>query len=100
MALCQLPINTVGMTFETFEQRPGTEQAYNAALAIANEEIEWLTLAGPCDQGKTHLAVAAVRRWLDRGRPARYAYVPGCWTTCAPDSAPRLTTLKSGGTSI
>jgi len=74
---CQLPEATENMTFKNFKVDSVTKEAYGAAQKIANEdELKWLTLIGPVDVGKTHLAVAICRRWLERGKPARYAYVP------------------------
>jgi len=38
--------------------------------------LNWLTLLGSVDLGKTHLAAAICRGWLDQGKPTKYAYVP------------------------
>lgn len=75
---CELPSDTGKMTFEKFQVLPGLEEAYDAALAVAEEvdDSNWLTLMSDADRGKTHLLIAVCRRWLARGRPARYAYVP------------------------
>jgi len=74
---CRLPPAAKHMTFENFKPDILTKEAYNAALNVANEEgLKWLTLMGRVDQGKTHLAVAICHRWLERGKAARYAYVP------------------------
>jgi len=74
---CELPPGTAAMTFENFQVNPGLEEAYKLALELAEEgEISWLTLNSGTDRGKTHLAIAICRRWLERGKPARYAYVP------------------------
>jgi DNA replication protein DnaC len=50
-------------TFEDFEPTiPGTEEAFEAALAFAQEpDHRWLFLAGSCGVGKTHLAVAIAK---------------------------------------
>jgi DNA replication protein DnaC len=50
-------------TFEDFEPTiPGTEEAFEAALAFAQEpDHRWLFLSGPCGVGKTHLAVAIAK---------------------------------------
>jgi DNA replication protein DnaC len=78
MRKCELPPRTEKMTFENFEKRQGLEEAYKEAryLAEGDTEYPWLTLMGDTDTGKTHLGIAAVRRWLSRGIPARYAHVP------------------------
>ena len=74
---CQLPEATEGMTFENFTVDAVTKEAYTEAKKLAKGgKLKWLTLAGPVDLGKTHLAVAICREWLKRGKPARYAYVP------------------------
>lgn len=77
LAACELPAGTEHMTFEKFRLSPGLKEAYEAALALAEEtNTLWLTLMSETDRGKTHLAVAICRRWLARGKIARYAYVP------------------------
>jgi DNA replication protein DnaC len=78
LRFCELPAATEHMTFENFERLGHLEEAYAAALAVAEEAegAKWLTLMGRADRGKTHLAVAICRRWLERGNLARYAYVP------------------------
>lgn len=74
---CQLPADTEHMTFERFQIDEASREAYNAALSLAEEGgLKWLTLLGHVDRGKTHLAIAICRRWLERGKAARYAYVP------------------------
>jgi DNA replication protein DnaC len=76
---CKLPENEEAkqMTFKSFKVSPHTREAFAAAKELAEGKgIKWLTLLGPVDQGKTHLAVAICRRWLERGLAARYAQVP------------------------
>ena len=76
--MCELPPNTEHMTFESFKVGPGLEEAYAAALALAEDRStsSWLTLYCDVNRGKTHLLIAACRRQLAQGKPARYAYVP------------------------
>jgi len=78
LSMCELPKKALKWTFETFEILPGLEEAYEAALELAEERADsnWLTLMGGTDRGKTHLLTAICHRWLDKGKPARYAYVP------------------------
>ncbi|MFA5378197.1 MAG: ATP-binding protein, partial [Dehalococcoidia bacterium] len=78
MNWCRLPVGTEHMTLEKTEKKPWIKTALAAASQIADEigDIKWLTLIAPKDRGKTHLAIAICRRWLERGRPARYAFVP------------------------
>ena len=78
LAHCELPVNTIHMTLEVFKVGDGLKEAYDAACSLAEDEAaeNWVTLMSPVDRGKTHLAIAVCRRWLRRGVPARYAYVP------------------------
>lgn len=78
LELCKIPPGKSDLTFETFKVRPGLESAHDAALQLADDTgaVRWLTLMSGVDRGKTHLALAVCRRWLDKGRPARYVYVP------------------------
>lgn len=81
---CGLPAGAEGYRFSTFYKgkRPGEyislECAYQLSRDLSEEKgnVKWLTLMAPVDRGKTHLAIAICRRWLERGRPARYVYVP------------------------
>ncbi len=76
LRLCRLPRGSEARTFDTFEIRPGLEEAYQAALDVAEGKLKWLTLMSEVDRGKSHLAIAIARRWLERKRPARYVAVP------------------------
>jgi len=75
---CELPVGTEWMTFENFKVTPELRKAYDLALQLAegSGEVTWLTLMAGAGRGKTHLAIAICRRWLQKGKPARYAYVP------------------------
>jgi len=78
LKMCQLPSGSQHMTLENFRRNPGMKEAYDAALQLADEssDIKWVTLMGGVDRGKTHLGIAICRRWLQRGKAARYAFVP------------------------
>jgi DNA replication protein DnaC len=78
LSQCELPPATNSMTFASFKVLPDTEKAYKFAreLAEGKAKKDWLTFTADPDKGKTHLAVAIARRWLQRGIAARYAYVP------------------------
>lgn len=75
---CQLPAGIANWTFESFDASGPLQEAYDLALQLAEERggIKWLVMVGSVDVGKTHLAVAICRRWLARGKPARYVLVP------------------------
>lgn len=65
------------MTFENFKVTPELQEAYDLALQLAEGgDVTWLTLMAGTMRGKTHLAIAISRRWLESGKPAKYAYVP------------------------
>lgn len=74
---CRLPKGHDNWTFEAFEAyHPSLVRARDAALEMAEGgEATWLTLVGGVDRGKSHLAVAVSRRWMERGQLARYGYV-------------------------
>jgi len=74
---CELPVGTTHMTFENFKVTPELQEAYDLALQLAEGgDVTWLTLMAGTMRGKTHLAIAISRRWLESGKPAKYAYVP------------------------
>ncbi|KKN74757.1 hypothetical protein LCGC14_0387990 [marine sediment metagenome] len=78
---CSLPHGTEGWTFDNFKvnkQWPTLKEAKDAALSLAEEtsDFRWLILLSKTDRGKSHLAVAICRQWLERGKPAAYVFVP------------------------
>lgn len=80
LKMCQLPPGTEDLTFDSFDAYDWSlSVAHDAALQLAENKpdgLKWLALMAGPDRGKTHLALAICRKWLDRGEPARYAYVP------------------------
>ena len=81
----ELPPATGDMTFANFQGDGFAAQARKAAQAVAEKCIGGVTLMGPSGTGKTHLAIAAVRRRLEMSveehdsslaRVAKYIYVP------------------------
>ena len=76
LSWCELPAASENMTFESFKVSPLQKQAHDAALKVVSGELKWLTLTSKPNTGKTHLAVAICRKWLETGKPARYSYVP------------------------
>lgn len=76
---CEMPRKTEHMTFRNFRRRPFLDQAYEAAMALAEEQegaANWLMFSSEVNRGKTHLAIAICRRWLERGKLAKYSFVP------------------------
>ena len=73
---CQLPIGSEDYTFENYDRKLGSKEAYEAALAIGTGKLLWLVLNGGRDRGKTHLSIAICRHWLALGKVARYVHVP------------------------
>jgi len=78
IAGASLPPGTENWTFKTFKKRLGTEKAYVVALQLAEgkSDVRWLTIVAGVDRGKSHLAIAIARRWLEGDQPCRYEYVP------------------------
>jgi DNA replication protein DnaC len=77
---CNLPFGTEEKTFSNFDTKgiESLEMALSLAsqLAEGGEEVRWLTLLSMTDRGKTHLAIAVCRRYLERGVPAKFVVVP------------------------
>lgn len=63
-------------TFETFEPTAGTDDAYEAAIAFADDPQGWLFLHGGCGVGKTHLAVAAAKEISEHNSNVIFSVVP------------------------
>lgn len=81
LELCDLPFATGNWTLENYklDKRWDTlTQAKQAAIDFADNdsEAQWLILMGKRDTGKSHLAIGICRRWIARGRPAKYVLVP------------------------
>ena len=58
-----------GSDFDDFDPHvPGTDEAFETALAYARNPEGWLFLHGTCGVGKTHLAVAIARHALEHKR--------------------------------
>ena len=87
---CELPAGTEHMTLENYkvidnvqpslDGSPAVTWSNKAALQAAQDmidgKLDWLTLVGGTDRGKTHLGVAVCRTFLARGIPAIYTFVP------------------------
>jgi DNA replication protein DnaC len=78
LKMCDLPPKSEQLTFKSYEVYPEVKDAYTAAVRMVRPDgnLEWLTLIGGVDCGKTHLAVAICRVWIAQGKAAKYAYVP------------------------
>ena len=65
-----IPPRFAQASFDTFRRRPGTASALDAAQEYADEFSDETTtgllLGGPWGSGKTHLAVAVLRRCVER----------------------------------
>ncbi len=67
------------MTFETFQVNEHNRQAVETAQRFAADPwqgVPLLTLIGPNQTGKTHLALAMINRLLEAGEPAYIRVVP------------------------
>lgn len=76
LKFCGLPANTEDRTFEKFKVTPELKTAYDAANDLVAGKLTFLTLGAGSDRGKTHLAIAVCRRWMERGKVAKYVFVP------------------------
>ncbi len=81
LKMCGLPFGTEKWTLESYriDKRWGSlSEAKKAAVEFADNDgdAKWLILMGKRDTGKTHLAIGICRRWLARGRLAKYVLVP------------------------
>ncbi len=80
MKYCQLPTGAENMTFEKYKTYGDKTLKYALEtakkLAGGDNDVKWLTLLGATDLGKTHLAVAVCKTWLERCLPAKYVLVP------------------------
>lgn len=78
LKLCELPAGTEGRTLENFrtEGYPILEEVKQAALDMISGKITLLSLLSDVDRGKTHIAIALCRKWLQRKMSAKYIFVP------------------------
>ena len=80
LKFCHLPAESDGLTFEAFQTKGNktleSALAYAKELASGVQATKWLTLIGTTGCGKTHLAIAICRQWLNEGKVARYGFVP------------------------
>lgn len=76
---CNLPSSSTVKTLESFDTKgnKSLEEALDAVKSIASgkEDIIFLTLLSESDRGKSHLAKAAVKAWIDRQQSAVYINV-------------------------
>lgn len=69
----EIPARYAEMVIESFREQANVH-AYE--LAKSWDGTRNVVLAGLPGRGKTHLAVAMLRREIERGKPGRFAYVP------------------------
>ena len=75
----ELPPKLRAMTFGAFEVRAANRAAFESAQQFAADpwaEKYFLTLIGPNQRGKTHLALSIINALLARGEPAAFENVP------------------------
>ena len=86
-----LPNEHEPKTFENFDkERSGLWSAVDAATKIAAGEHPWiLTLSGSVGTGKSHLAEAVARSYLDHGMSVRHEFVPDLCRQMREASGPR-----------
>lgn len=75
---CELPPMSEKMTFDNFKVYKEVRIAYETARDIAENTtgLHWVTFQGGNDTGKTHLAIAICKAWIEKGIVAKYAFVP------------------------
>ena len=73
---CKFPPKAEWMTFDKFKVNPENKTGYTAAKKMADKpgDVRWLALLGNNGVGKTHLAVAICKAWVNAGIPARYVF--------------------------
>jgi DNA replication protein DnaC len=63
-------------SFKSFKHVGGAKQAYDAAVAFAQNPQGWLVLLGPNGNGKTHLAAAIANYLIERNVAVVFLNVP------------------------
>jgi DNA replication protein DnaC len=78
LKLCELPEDTEDRTLESFQTKGYVilEQVKQAAMDMLSGKIKMLSLLADVDTGKTHIAIALCRKWLEMGKTAKYVFVP------------------------
>ncbi len=77
LAKCTFPPFAEDMSFDNFDIYPQVKTAYADARDMADNPgvLSWLAFMGVNGNGKTHLAVAICKAWLNAGIPAKYKLV-------------------------
>jgi DNA replication protein DnaC len=76
LASCKFPPKADGMTFDKYKVNARNQTAFEAArgMAVNPGRTQWLAFLGDNGVGKTHLAVAICKAWVNAGIPARYVF--------------------------
>jgi len=77
LAKCNFPPFAEDMSFDNFDIYPEVKTAYADARKMADNpgHLSWLAFMGVNGNGKTHLAVAICKAWLNADIPAKYKLV-------------------------
>ncbi len=84
----RLPPGTERMSLEEFDPEEGSVDAFRRACAVAEyRDRRGIIFSGLPGRGKTHLAVAVLRRWLQEGRQGVFGTVPDLLEDLRPDAS-------------
>ena len=74
MKYCDFPDDEKPRTFASYvlDTERGNEGALSAVIELVAGSAHFVTLAGPSNTGKTHLALAACHDYIDAGIPAKF----------------------------
>ena len=78
LKFCNLPYDAQDWTFENYNvnRTPRTPEVYEAAMQFLSGYISFLTIIGPVNSGKSHIAIAVCHEYLKAKIPAKYVFAP------------------------